>query len=169
MLGSIFLLSRRVSFHVTLSSQKTKLRWNDSVMWNNTLRDSKKMDPYSKTIKPCLCETLRDSYSHWLSNGTIWLWSKLNNESLWALAARTIFYLPSWLFDITIIRTKGACWLDFSDVSIGSVISLAPSESQNRRVFGRGWVQLHQFTVLVFIPSVSGLETSLQVLEKKDN
>ena len=65
-------------------------------MWNNTLRDSKKMDPYSKTIKPCLCETLRDSYSHWLSNGTIWLWSKLNNESLWALAARTIFYLPSW-------------------------------------------------------------------------
>ena len=29
-LGSIFLLSRRVSFHVTLSFHMTKLHWNDS-------------------------------------------------------------------------------------------------------------------------------------------
>ena len=45
--GSIFLLSRRVSFHVTLSLHKTKLHWNDSVMWNDILRDSRKMDPDS--------------------------------------------------------------------------------------------------------------------------
>ena len=41
-LGSIFLLSRRVSFHLTLSFHMTKLHWNDSVMWNDTLCNSRK-------------------------------------------------------------------------------------------------------------------------------
>ena len=44
-LGSIFQLSRRVSFHLTLSFHMTKFHWNDSVMWSYTLRDSRKMDP----------------------------------------------------------------------------------------------------------------------------
>ena len=46
LLGSIFLLSRRVSFHLTLSFHMTKLHWNDSVTWNDTLHDTRKMDPY---------------------------------------------------------------------------------------------------------------------------
>ena len=46
--GSIFLLSRRASFHLTLSFHMTKLHWNDSVMWNDALRDSRKMDPYTE-------------------------------------------------------------------------------------------------------------------------
>ena len=44
-LGSIFLLSRRVPFHLTLSFQCNFVMWNDSVRWNNTIRDSRKTDP----------------------------------------------------------------------------------------------------------------------------
>ena len=44
-LRSIFLLSRRLSFH------PTKLHWNDSVRWNDTLGDSRKMDPKIKFRK----------------------------------------------------------------------------------------------------------------------
>ena len=43
--GSIFLLSLRVFFHVTLSFHMTKLHWNDSVRWNDTLCDRRKIDP----------------------------------------------------------------------------------------------------------------------------
>ena len=52
-LGSIFLVSRRVSFHVTLSFQFTKLHWNDSVTWNDTLYDSRKMDPNWPFLVAC--------------------------------------------------------------------------------------------------------------------
>ena len=49
-LGSIFLLSPRVSFQLTLSFHITKLHWNNSFMWNDTLCVSRNMDPYSRFI-----------------------------------------------------------------------------------------------------------------------
>ena len=57
--------------------------------------------------------------------------------------------------------------LDFGDVAV-ALNTFSPPESQDRRVFGRGWVQLHQLPVLVLIPSVGRLETAFQVLRVRE-
>ena len=58
-------------------------------------------------------------------------------------------------------------FLDFGDVAV-ALNTFSPPESQDGRVFGRGWVQLHQLPVLVLIPSVGWLETAFQVLRVRE-
>ena len=71
-LGSIFLPSRRVSFHLTLSFQCNFVMWNDSVSWNDTLCDSKKLDPYTEmTLSREM--TLFATVEKWTLTGLFWL------------------------------------------------------------------------------------------------
>ena len=74
-LGSIFLLSQRVSFHLTLSFHMTKLHWNDTVRWNDTLCDSRKMAPYLTKLKKTLYHSLcyKPSMFQYFKNFCIWL------------------------------------------------------------------------------------------------